>query len=75
MVGRCSRCQSTDPAPSVHEAGKIGVKNDWRRLGINVITVGRSCTYPWMPADLVEWRRRLRVESAEETTGVLNELF
>lgn len=36
MVRHCSRCQSIDPAPATHKAGKVSMKNDWRRLANDV---------------------------------------
>nr|XP_027233814.1 uncharacterized protein LOC113825211 [Penaeus vannamei] len=77
VVRYCSRCQSIDPAPTVHEAGNICVKNDWRRLAIDV-THYRQELYLSMvdcgPGRVAIWRR-LRGETAEEISGILNELF
>lgn len=77
MVRHCSRCQSIDPALTIHEAGNISVKNDWRRLAIDV-THYRQELYLSMvgcgPGRVPIWRR-LGGETAEEISGILNELF
>lgn len=77
VVRHCSRCQSIDPAPVVHEAGTIRVKEDWTRLAVDV-THYRQELYLSMvdcgPGRVAVWRK-LRAENAEIIAGVLNELF
>ena len=36
MVKNCIRCQSIDPAPNIHDTGKIGTSKNGTRLGINI---------------------------------------
>ena len=77
VVGSCDRCQSIDPAPSVHEAGKIQVRDTWKRLAVDV-THYRQLLYLTMvdcgPSRIAIWRE-LRAETAENIASVLNEIF
>ena len=36
VVRSCSKCQSIDPAPVSHEKGEIGVRDNWKRITIDV---------------------------------------
>lgn len=36
VVRKCEKCQSVDPAPTVHEKGNIGAEDNWKRLAIDV---------------------------------------
>lgn len=77
IVQSCQRCQSIDPAPSVHEKGKLSVEESWRRIAID-ITHYRQIAYMSVvdcgPGRFAIWRE-LRNEGAEFVAGVLNEIF
>lgn len=77
VVRHCSKCQSIDPAPVVHEAGEIRVESNWKRLAVDV-THYRQGLYLSMvdcgPGRVAIWRK-LRAENAEEIAGALNEVF
>ena len=77
VVSRCQRCQSIDPAPVVHERGEIGVKENWKRLAIDV-THYRQALFLTMvdcgPGRFAIWKK-LRRESAECITEIMDEVF
>ena len=77
VVRCCERCQSIDPAPSLHVVGEIGVGENWKRLAIDV-THYRQRLYLSMidcgPGRVAIWRE-IRRESAEEIATVLNSVF
>lgn len=77
VVRQCEKCQAIDPAPEVHEPGKISVDNNWKRLAVDV-THYRHQLYLSMvdcgPGRVAIWRE-LRAENAVEIAKVLNEVF
>ena len=77
VVRQCDRCQSIDPAPSVHESGEIWVDKDWKRLAVDV-THYRHGMYLSVvdcgPGRVAIWRE-LRAEKADEIAGMLNQIF
>lgn len=36
VVRQCDRCRVIDPAPAVHEPGRVRVESDWRSLSVDV---------------------------------------
>ena len=77
VVRECTRCQSIDPAPTVHDPGEIGVTTNWTRLAID-ITHYRGHAYLSMmdcgPGRLAIWRE-LRAESAAVVAEELEKVF
>jgi len=77
VVRRCVRCQSIDPSPRVHEPGELQVKENWKRLAVDV-THYRGVEYLTMvdcgPGRFALWRS-MKSETAEEIAGVLNGVF
>ena len=77
VVRECDRCQGIDPAPVMHEPGRIRVDSDWKRLAVDV-THYRHQLYLSMvdcgPGRVAIWRE-LRAENAEEIARILNEVF
>lgn len=77
VVRQCQKCQAIDPAPQVHEPGKISVEDNWKRLAVDV-THYRHQLYLSMvdcgPGRVAIWRG-LRAENAREIAKVLNEIF
>ena len=77
VVRTCSRCQSIDPAPVSHERGEIGIRDNWKRLAIDV-THYRQIPYLSMvdcgPGRFAVWRE-LRRETAECIASELEEVF
>lgn len=77
VVRECDRCQAIDPAPMVHEPGRISVENDWKRLAVDV-THYRHQLYLSLvdcgPGRVAIWRE-LWAENAEEIARILNEIF
>ena len=77
VVRECDRCQVIDPAPVVHEPGRIRVESDWKRLAVDV-THYRHQLYLSMvdcgPGRVAIWRE-LRAENAEDIARTLNEIF
>lgn len=77
VVRECDRCQAIDPAPMVHEPGRINVSSNWKRLAVDV-THYRHQLYLSMvdcgPGRVAIWRE-LRAENAEEIARILNEIF
>lgn len=77
VVRLCDRCQSIDPAPTVHESGEIRVDDDWKRLAVDVTHYRQGLFLSMVdcgPGRVAIWRE-LRAENAEEIAGVLNEIF
>lgn len=77
VVRGCERCQSIDPAPVEHVPGEICVKDNWKRLAIDV-THYRQLPYLTIvdcgPSRYATWKE-LRRETAESIVARLNELF
>lgn len=66
-----------DPAPAVQEAGKVSMKNDWRRLAIDVAHYRQELylsVIDCRPGRVAIWVR-LRGETAEGILGVLKDFF
>ena len=77
IVRCCERCQSIDPAPTVHEMGEVSVGDNWKRLAIDV-THYRQLPYLSIvdcgPSRIAIWRE-LRRETAEEIATALESIF
>ena len=77
VVRSCSKCQSIDPAPVSHEKGEIGVRDNWKRLAIDV-THYRQVPYLSIvdcgPGRFAIWRE-LKRETAECIAAVMEEIF
>ena len=77
IVQTCQRCQSIDPAPVVHERGRVFVDKQWGRLAIDV-THYRNVPYLSMvdcgPSRYAIWRE-LPNETAEVVVKVLDTVF
>ena len=77
LVQSCQQCQSIDPAPMIHERGKLSVNESWRRIAID-ITHYHQIAYLSLvdcgPGRFAIWRE-LRSEGAEVVAGVINEIF
>lgn len=77
VVRRCERCQVIDPAPQVHDPGRLSVEDNWKRLALDV-THYRDRLYLTLvdcgPGRVAIWRE-LRSENAREIAKVLNEIF
>ena len=77
VVRGCERCQLIDPAPASHEKGEIGVKDNWKRLAIDV-THHRQVAYLSIvncgPGQFAIWKE-LGWESADCIASVLNDIF
>ena len=77
VVKNCIRCQSIDPAPNIHDPGKIGTSKNGSRLGIN-ITHYHGGAYLSMidcgPGRLTVWRE-LHAESASSVAEELEKVM
>lgn len=77
VVSGCEMCQSIDPAPVYHSKGELGVKENWKRLAIDV-THYRQMLYLTIvdcgPGRFAIWKD-LRYETAQLVTLILNEVF
>lgn len=77
VVRECERCQSIDPASSVHEPGELGVDTVWTRLSLDVTHYKAS---PYLtivdcgPGRLAIWKL-LKEETASAICRELEELF
>ena len=77
IVQSCQQCQSIDPAPRVHERGKLSVTGSWQRIAIDVThyhQVSYLSIVDCGPGRFAIWRE-LRNESAEFVARVINEVF
>lgn len=77
VVRGCERCQMIDPAPVVHHRGELGVRENWKRLAVDV-THYRQVAYLSIidcgPGRLAIWKE-LKRESAECIASVVDNLF
>ena len=77
IVRECEQCQSINPAPVVHEKGSLHVKENWKRLAIDV-THYKNLPYLTMvdcgPGRFAIWRA-LRYETANCIVQQLEEVF
>ena len=77
VVRECSRCQSIDPAPTVHEAGEVSIAQNWKRLAIDV-THYQNVPYLSMvdcgPGRFAIWRKMTR-EDAPQISAELESVF
>ena len=75
MVRQCDRCQLIDPAPSVHESGGIRMDRCWKRLAVDVMHYHHGLYLSMMDCDWIAIWRGLWLESVEEISKVLHEIF
>ena len=77
VVQSCQQCQSIDPAPSTHIAGEVSVKENWKRIAIDV-THYRQVPYLSVvdcgPSRFAIWKE-LNSENAQEIATLLEEIF
>lgn len=77
VVRECDRYKVIDPAPMVHEPGRISVESDWKRLAVDVTHYRHQLYLSLLdcgPGRVAIWRE-LRAENAEEIAGILNGIF
>jgi transposase InsO family protein len=76
-VRQCMNCVSIDPAPEVHDAGELGVAENWARLALDVTHYNSNCYLTVIdcgPSRFALWRR-ISSENAREITEELKRLF
>ena len=77
IVRSCTRCNSIDTSPVVHEKGELNVDENWKRLAIDV-THYRGITYLSMidcgPSRFAIWKA-LSHERTENIIKQLREVF
>ncbi|XP_076032416.1 uncharacterized protein LOC143020143 [Oratosquilla oratoria] len=76
-VKACIRCQSIDPASSPHSAGELSVRENLRRLAVDVTHHRRGRHLSMVecgPGRFAIWRE-LKAEIVEEIARVMNEIF
>jgi len=77
IVRQCEQCQRIDPAPKPHQAGQLGVSENWTRAAIDVVHYQNK---PYLslvdcgPGRFAIWRE-MRGESASEISKNLENIF
>ena len=77
VVRSCERCQSIDPAPQKHVQGDLGVKENWKRLAIDITHYKNKCYLSIVdcgPGRFAIWRH-VRNEMADTVVYNLEQIF
>ena len=77
IVRRCEKCQTIDPAPIKHDQGELYVKENWKRLAIDITHYEHALYLSVVdcgPGRFAVWRE-IKNESADCVVGLLNEIY